>query len=95
MPLVNTSLTTEYFGAARLHDWIVAETDLNRVGSEMAFANCHICTCDKALARVSGVFKVVSIPLSSESVRPACEHGHNQHIDVLLTFDRLQSFSQT
>ena len=61
MPLVNTSLTTEYFGAARLHDWIVAETDLNRVGSEMAFANCHICTCDKALARVSGVLKVVSI----------------------------------
>ena len=60
-PLVTTSLTIDYFGAARLHNWIVAETDLNRVGSEMAFANCHICTCDKALARVSGVFKVVSI----------------------------------
>ena len=58
----------------------------------MAFANCYVRSGDKALARASGVFKVVSLRQSWESVRPACEHGHSQDIDVLLTFDRLQSF---
>ena len=61
MTLLTTSLTTEIFGAARLHDWIVAETDFNRVGCEMAFANCYVRSGDKALARASGVFKVVSL----------------------------------
>ena len=61
MPLVTTSLTTDYFGAARLHEWIVAETDYNRVGSAMALANRYVRTCDKALARASGVFKVLSL----------------------------------
>ena len=61
VPLVTTSLTIDYFGAARLHDWIVAETDFNRVGSEMAFANCYVRSGDKALARASGVFKVVRL----------------------------------
>lgn len=61
MPLVTTSLTTDYFGAARLNDWIVAETDFNHVGSEMALANCYVRSGGKALARASGVFKVVSL----------------------------------
>ena len=61
VPLVTTSLTIDYFGAARLHDWIFAETDFNRVGSEMAFANCYARSGDKALARARGVFKVVRL----------------------------------
>lgn len=60
VPLLTTSLTIDYLGAARLDDWIEAETDFNRVGSDIAFANCYIMSGDRHLARASGVYKVVS-----------------------------------
>jgi len=59
IPLVTTSLTVDYLGAARLNDWISAETDFHQVGKEMAFANCYIRSGDKVLARANGVYKVL------------------------------------
>lgn len=60
VPLLTTSLTIDYFGAARLDDWIEAAADFNRVGRDIAFANCYITCGERRLARASGVYKTVN-----------------------------------
>lgn len=59
IPLVTTSLTIDYIGAARLGDWIEATTDFNRVGRDLAFANCFLRSGERILARANGVYKIV------------------------------------
>lgn len=60
IPLVTTSLTIDYFGAARLDDWLTAKTDFHRVGKDTAFANCYIHCRDRRIVRASGVYKIIT-----------------------------------
>jgi len=60
VPIVTASLTIDYAGSAKLGDWIEIETDVQKVGRKMAFANCYFLVNEKRIARASGVFTVVS-----------------------------------
>lgn len=59
-PMVTASLTIDYSGSAALGDWIEIETDVQKVGRTMAFANCYFRVGDKRIARASGVFSVLN-----------------------------------
>ncbi|MFK7978053.1 MAG: PaaI family thioesterase [Halioglobus sp.] len=58
-PMVTASLTIDYAGSAKLGDWIEIETDVQKVGSSMAFANCYFSVGDRRIVRASGTFSVV------------------------------------
>jgi acyl-coenzyme A thioesterase 13 len=60
VPMVTASLTIDYVGAAKLGDWIEIETDVQKVGKSMAFANCYFLVESKRIARASGVFNVLT-----------------------------------
>lgn len=59
VPMVTANLTVDYAGSARLDDWIEIETDVQKVGKSMAFANCYFCVNSKRIARASAVFHVL------------------------------------
>lgn len=59
VPMVTASLTIDYAGAVKLGDWLEIQTDVQKVGRNMAFANCYFLVGDKRVARASGVFSVV------------------------------------
>jgi len=59
VPIVTASLTIDYVGAAKLGEWIEIETDVQKVGRRMAFANCYFSVNSQRIARASGVFTVV------------------------------------
>src|SRR5215470_1248489 len=56
--LLTASLTVDFYGSARCGDWLEAETDVTRVGHQVAFGNCYLRIGDKIVARASGVFNV-------------------------------------
>jgi acyl-coenzyme A thioesterase 13 len=58
-PMVTASLTIDYAGSAKLGDWIEINTDVQKVGKSMAFANCYFTVGTKRIVRASGVFGVV------------------------------------
>ena len=58
VPIVTASLTIDYAGSAKLGEWIEIETDVQKVGRRMAFANCYFFVNSKRIARDSGVFSV-------------------------------------
>jgi acyl-coenzyme A thioesterase 13 len=58
--LLTASLTVDFYGAARLGDWIEARSDVSRVGRQVAFGNCYLSVGEKPVARASGVFNVRS-----------------------------------
>ena len=60
VPIVTASLTIDYAGSAKLGEWIEIETDVQKVGRKMAFANCYFIVSSKRIARASGVFTVIS-----------------------------------
>lgn len=59
VPMVTASLTIDYAGSAKLGDWIEVETDVQKVGRKMAFANCYFTVNSKRIVRASGVFTVL------------------------------------
>ncbi len=59
VPMVTASLSIDYAGAAKLGDWIEIESDVQKVGRSMAFANCYFFVGSKRIARASSVFNVV------------------------------------
>ena len=60
VPMVTASLTIDYAGSAKLGDWIEIEVDVQKVGRNMAFANCYFFVGSKRIARASGVFNVIT-----------------------------------
>lgn len=58
--LLTASLAFDFIGIARRGEWIEARCDFNRVGRELAFANCYLTSSAKVIGRASGVFKVAS-----------------------------------
>ena len=59
VPMVTASLSIDYAGAAKLGDWIEIETDVQKVGARMAFANCYFVVASKRIARASAVFNIL------------------------------------
>ena len=59
-PMLTASLTIDYAGSAKPGDWIEIDTDIQKVGKSMAFANCYFTVGTKRIVRASGVFAVVS-----------------------------------
>jgi acyl-coenzyme A thioesterase 13 len=57
--LLTASLTVDFYSAARRGDWLQAETDVARVGHQVAFGNCYSRVGDRIVARASGVFNVL------------------------------------
>ena len=58
IPIVTASLSVDFVSSAKAGDWIEIETDVQKVGKNMAFANCYVLVDSKRIARASGVFKV-------------------------------------
>ncbi|MEM1144416.1 MAG: PaaI family thioesterase [Pseudomonadota bacterium] len=58
LPLVTASLTVDFAGSAKLGDWVEIETDIQKVGRKLAFANCYFFIDSKRIARASAVFSV-------------------------------------
>lgn len=58
-PIMTASLTVDYAGSAKLGDWIEINTDVQKVGGNMAFANCYFTVEGRRIVRASGVFSVV------------------------------------
>jgi acyl-coenzyme A thioesterase 13 len=61
--MVTVNLSLDYSGAAKVDDWLVARTDVQRKGGRLAFANCYISVDEQRIVRASGVFLVQSRPL--------------------------------
>jgi acyl-coenzyme A thioesterase 13 len=59
-PMVTSSLTIDYAGIAKLGDWITVETDVQKVGRSLAFANCYFVVESQRIARASAVFSVIT-----------------------------------
>lgn len=59
-PIVTSSLTIDYAGIAKRGDWITLETDVQKVGKSLAFANCYFVVESVRIARASAVFSVLT-----------------------------------
>lgn len=59
-PIVTSSLSIDYAGTAKLGDWISIETDVQKVGKSLAFANCYFAVESVRIARASAVFSVIT-----------------------------------
>lgn len=64
-PMVTASLTIDYAGSAKCGDWVEVKSDVQKVGRNMAFANCYFLVNDKRIARASAVFNVMQPQRSS------------------------------
>ena len=57
--LITTSITIDFAGSARIGDWVVFRTDVQKVGRRAAFANCYGSVGDTRIVRASGIFTVL------------------------------------
>lgn len=57
---VFSSLAIDYAGTAKLGDWITLETDVQKVGKSLAFANCCVVVESVRIARASAVLSVIT-----------------------------------
>lgn len=57
--LVTANLTIDYVGSARDGDWVESSTDIQKVGSRLAFANTYLSVGSTRIVRASAVFLVV------------------------------------
>ncbi|MEX0960311.1 MAG: PaaI family thioesterase [Burkholderiales bacterium] len=57
--LVTTNLSIDYVGAAGEGDWVESRTDIQKIGSRLAFANTYLSVGSTRIVRASAVFLVV------------------------------------
>ena len=53
---VTAHLSLDYAGAARAGDWIESDTEIQRVGTRLAFANCYLVSGGQRIVRASAIF---------------------------------------
>jgi acyl-coenzyme A thioesterase 13 len=59
-PIVTTiSLVTNFLSTARLGDWLLAESVVDRIGNRVGYVHGSIQSGDKMIATMSGVFNIV------------------------------------
>ena len=54
--LTTVSLSLDYAGAAKVGDWVETRVDIQRLGSQIGFANAYLYVGDKRIVRASAVF---------------------------------------
>lgn len=54
--MTTASMSVDFAGSANEGDWVTASTDIQKIGSRLAFANAYITVGDKRIVRASGVF---------------------------------------
>lgn len=54
--MTTASMSVDFAGSAQEGDWVVASTDIQKIGGRLAFANAYISVGDKRIVRASGVF---------------------------------------
>ena len=59
--LVTVNLGIDYAGKAALGDWIEVHTDIQKIGRNLAFANCYFIVGNTRIARASAVFSIPEI----------------------------------
>lgn len=57
-PMVTAIQTIDYAGKAEVGDWLEVHTDVQKVGRNLAFANCYFLVDSGRIARASAVFSV-------------------------------------
>ena len=71
-PMVTVNLSIDFAGKAEIGDWIEIHTDVQKVGRQLAFANCHLHVGATRIARASAVFNVLARPRDTPAEeRPA------------------------
>ncbi len=58
LPVSTVSLTTNFLSGARLDEWIEATATIDRIGKKLAYVSGAICSGDRAIMTMSGVFNV-------------------------------------
>lgn len=58
--MATVSMSTDFAGTARVGDWIEAHVDVQRTGKRMAFANAYLVRGEERIARVSGVYQIIT-----------------------------------
>jgi acyl-coenzyme A thioesterase PaaI-like protein len=58
LPTVSIALTTQFLVPARLGDWIVADSRIDRLGGRTAHASGRILRGEEVLATMTGVYAV-------------------------------------
>ncbi len=58
-PIVTVSLTTDFIESAYPGDWVEGHVDILRVGTRLAYANCHLHVGERRILRASGVFALM------------------------------------
>ena len=56
---VTVSLTTDYLGPVRVGDWVEAHTEVERLGSRLAFADCSLRVDGREVVRARAVLAVL------------------------------------
>lgn len=57
-PIVTVNLSIDFSGKAEQGDWIEIRTDIQKIGRNLAFANCYLRVGAVRIARASAVFSV-------------------------------------
>lgn len=58
-PLSTVNLTTNFLAGAKIGDWLVAQCEIDRVGSSIAYVRGEIRNGDKIAMTMSAVFKLL------------------------------------
>ena len=59
-PAATVSLTTDFLGPAEAGDWVLAHTEVERLGGRLAFADCSLTVEGREVVRGRAVFAVLS-----------------------------------
>lgn len=59
-PAATVSLTTDFLGPAEHGDWVLAHTEVERIGNRLAFADCSLTVEGREVVRGRAVFAVLS-----------------------------------
>ena len=58
--MATVSMSTDFAGTARVGHWVEAHVDVQRAGKRMAFANAYLVRGEERIARVSGVYQIIT-----------------------------------
>ncbi|MEP2989163.1 MAG: PaaI family thioesterase [Parasphingorhabdus sp.] len=58
LPVSTVSLTTNFLSGAKLDEWIEATAIIDRIGKKLAYVSGAICSGDRTIMTMSGVFNV-------------------------------------
>jgi acyl-coenzyme A thioesterase 13 len=68
LSMVTTSLSADFASSAKIGDWLEAHVDIQKVGSQAAFANAYLKVGEERIARISAVFIIPAKRNTEEKV---------------------------